>query len=174
MRGQFTKEMLLQFCGTIKATVRDCGPPTHTVLALEADTALEADRATRIGRLEILKNNLNLDNILGLELNCDPDFFLETLLICVKNDVVSHQSFVRKRKKEKIEWLRKQVEIKKKERDTAEKFETLTRLETNLNNIMDADMRADLEWYRYFEVINNEKMTPRFLSLAKVDKKRTP
>jgi hypothetical protein len=32
-------------------------------------------------------------------------------------------------------------------------------------------MRKELENYRYFDIINNEKMTPRFLSLAKVEKK---
>jgi hypothetical protein len=47
-------------------------------------------------------------------------------------------------------------------------------LESQLEKIVDTIMRKELENYRYFDIINNEKMTPRFLSLAKVEKKQNP
>jgi hypothetical protein len=44
-------------------------------------------------------------------------------------------------------------------------------LERDLNVLLDLDMRADLERYRHFDIINLEKMSPRFLSISKQSKK---
>jgi hypothetical protein len=40
--------------------------------------------------------------------------------------------------------------------------------ERELNNLLDLEMRAELENYRHFDIIHNEQISPRFLALAKI------
>jgi hypothetical protein len=105
--GRFNKNELLQFCGRVKQQIRECGPPLETICGLEPDALAIEERQAKIGRLEILKNHLDPDIIQRSPVNVSPAIFLETLLITVKNDVVNHQSFVRKKK------LKKWISLKK-------------------------------------------------------------
>jgi hypothetical protein len=66
-------------------------------------------------RLEILKNSLNLDTLEGVQLNCTPDLFLETLFNSVKNDTISHQAFIKKTKRKKVTDLKNKIENLKKQ-----------------------------------------------------------
>jgi hypothetical protein len=167
--GRFEKQNLLTFCGRIRETIRSCGPPPESILGLEVSVEHFASRRAKIGRLEVLKNNLDLDTIERLPLTCNPVILLETLLSNVKNEVISHQVFIKRAKNEKIVWLKKKLaEVKSSENPDCDE---INNLERKLDSIMDSDMRSDLEKYRYFELLNSEKMTPRFLSLAKKENK---
>jgi hypothetical protein len=95
--GRFSKNDMLQFCGRIRQQIRECGPPPETICGLDPDILVQEERQTKIGRITILKNHLDPDVIQHIPLNVAPDIFLETLLITVKNDVVSHQAFLRKK-----------------------------------------------------------------------------
>jgi hypothetical protein len=168
--GRFNKNELLQFCGRVKLQIRECGPPLETICGLEPDALAIEERQAKIGRLEILKNHLDPDIIQRLPVNVSPATFLETLLITVKNDVVSHQSFVRKKKIEKIDFIKKRLSVLKAE--PFPDYGAIFAMESQLEKINDSAMRKEMERYRYFDILNNEKMTPRFLSLAKLEKNR--
>jgi spore coat protein CotF len=43
----------------------------------------------------------------------------------------------------------------------------LKKLEADLINLQDAEMKEEIEKFRHFDTINNEKITPEFLKLAK-------
>jgi hypothetical protein len=44
----------------------------------------------------------------------------------------------------------------------------ILKLETLLNSYQDAEMSQELEKFRHYELVNNEKITPEFLKLAKI------
>jgi exonuclease III len=167
--GRFTTEELLGFCGRTKALIRQCGPPLEYIIGLEITQNIIVTRANCLTRLQILKNSLNIPEVENIQLNCDPDVFFETLMLNLKNEVISHQSFMRKKKFEKIENLKKEIIILKDNYILNENL--ILEKELLLNNMVDIEMRQQLSRHKNFELINDEKMTPRFLTLARVSKK---
>jgi exonuclease III len=168
--GRFNRDDLLQFCGRLRVQIRECGPPVESICGIDPTAEATAARQDKVGRLSILKNNLDLDSIVRSPLVVEHDIFLDILLINVKNEVVSHQSFIRKKRIEKLEWLQKRIKTLKNEPDPD--MDAIFLAETQLDKIQDSEMREELEKFRFFDIINDEKMTPRFLSLAKVDKSK--
>jgi hypothetical protein len=53
------------------------------------------------------------------------------------------------------------------QQDNANTDEIIT-TERELNLIGDMEMWSELERYRHFNILNNEKMSPRFISLSKI------
>jgi exonuclease III len=167
--GRYTRNQLLEVCGRIKMLIRECGPRPELILGNNLNEIDIDNRARKIDRLAVLKNWLNLPVFESCELSCDADVFFEILLLNLKNEVVSHQSYMRKCKMEKMAELKKNIQILK-ENYIPNEEEILSK-EKSLNNIADLEMRGEMEKYRYFDVINSEKMTPRFLTLSKINKK---
>jgi exonuclease III len=170
--GRLNKQAMLETCGTIKAIIRDCGPPPELITGTDVTIELIETRNRKIDRLQVLKNHLDLNILENLNLTCSYTNFFETLFINVKNETVSHQSFMRKCKLSKISELKNKLQ-KLKENYIANENEIFT-LECRLNKIVDAEMRSAMEKFRNFDIINGEKMTPRFLTLANVSKKHVP
>jgi hypothetical protein len=56
-------------------------------------------------------------------------------------------------------------------RDTVANAGAIKTIEGDLNILVDTEMRAELESYRHYDILHNEQMTPRFLSLSKIKKK---
>jgi hypothetical protein len=96
----------LNTCGTIRRLIRECGPPAE-LCSGEVDPEAAAKRERTKNRLQVLTGTLKINELEQIMLNCEPDVFMETLLINIKNDTISHQSFVRKTKKSKILDLKK-------------------------------------------------------------------
>jgi hypothetical protein len=94
---------------------------------------------------------------------------METMLNNIRNETVSHQIFMRKAKLSKMEWLRNRIRTLKKEYIVNQ--DGILNLERELNLLSDLEMRAELEKFRHFDILNGEKMTPRFLALTKINKK---
>jgi hypothetical protein len=94
---------------------------------------------------------------------------METLLNNVKNETVSHQTFMRKAKIKKLIWIKKRIcDLKT---DFAANTDEIFAQEKELNLLMDIEMRSELENFRHYDILNGEKMTPRFLALTKINKK---
>jgi exonuclease III len=167
--NEVNTQILLNTCGTIKALIRDCGPPLE--LRSDSNYTEEDQRARerKVTRLQVLINMLDTPALENLNLLCSPDILMETLLLSLKNEVISHQSFIRKKKLEKITNLKKKLDQLKK--NTAENMDEISRLERDLNNLMDLEMRGELSKFGTYEILNAEKMTPRFLTLSKATKK---
>jgi hypothetical protein len=77
---------------------------------------------------------------------------------------------MRKSKRQKITQLRKNIDLEKK--DYLGNFDNISRSEIELNALEDAEMRKKLQSFKNFEILNTEKMTPRFLTLANISKKQ--
>jgi exonuclease III len=165
-----SRDALLNICGTIKNLIRECGPPVHLCIGSDDTENKKIMRDRFLVRLQVLSYSVPLQAIENINLNCDALIFMETLLLNVKNEVTSHQSFMRKLKRQKINQLRKNIDIEK--RDYLGNFDNISRSEIELNALEDAEMRKKLQSFKNFEILNTEKMTPRFLTLANISKKQ--
>jgi hypothetical protein len=167
--GRFDKEYLLSLCGRIKLLIRECGPPPELITGIELTVDMVEAHNNKITRLLIMKSSLNVAEIETIPITCQADVFLVTLLISVKNEVVSLQSFMRKQKLKKISSLKSTLEILKK--NYVQNLDEILTKENSLNKLIDNEMRLEMEKFRHFDIINMEKMTPRFLALSRASKK---
>jgi hypothetical protein len=87
-------------------------------------------------------------------------------MISVKNDVISHQSFMRKTKLNMISALKKELANLKS--DYLANSIRIQEQEARLCSLIDHEMRMELEKYRHYDILNMEKISPRFLTLAKI------
>jgi hypothetical protein len=116
-----------------------------------------------------LKNNMdllpNLETLQTYNLSCSSDTFLEILIMSVKNSSLAHQHDFFKIKNAKKIMLENKLRQLKKEfhANTAE----ILRTERDLKKVTEGGMREEVLRMRNFEQLNNEKITPYFLSLAK-------
>jgi hypothetical protein len=93
------------------------------------------------------------------------DLFMEGLINNVRNSVISHQNFVFKNAKKSRRDLESKLKVL--HSDPALNLEEIIELENSLNRLVDSELRHELSKYSGFEVLNSEKITPFFLSLAK-------
>jgi hypothetical protein len=129
----------------------------------------EADNNDIIMLRNSIKNNLELlpsiEQLQLLEINCSKDVFLETLIMAVKNSSLSHHHSFFKIRNARKKFLEKQLAILK-QNFNANSGEIL-RCECDLNRAVEEETREEILKMRDFEQLNNEKITPYFLSLAK-------
>jgi hypothetical protein len=101
----------------------------------------------------------------SLALSCDDKSFFETLIMTIKNVTLSAQHFFYKLKNKTKDTLKKQlIELKK---NYSGNQEEIFRLEARLSNVVDSELRDELSLHRNFEKLNDEKITPYFMSLAR-------
>jgi exonuclease III len=116
-----------------------------------------------------IKNNLellpSLDDLQNMEISCDKDTFLEILIMAVKNSSLAHQHSYFKVRNAKRIFRENKIKNLKKNFD-ANSGEIL-RAERDLNAIVESDAREEISKMKNFEHLNNEKITPYFLALAK-------
>jgi hypothetical protein len=163
------KQNLIAICGNIRNLIHECSPPLEYILGEQITIEKKNVRARKIVRIEFLAGTLNLHQIENLNLTTEPDVMMEILLNNVRNDVISHQSFISKTKKQKMAGMFKLInELKG---DFTRNEVTIFNLEKELNLLTDLDIRSELERFRHFDILHTEKMSPRFLALAKINKK---
>jgi hypothetical protein len=163
------RQLLINTCGIIRALIREAGP-SFEIRAEDGFTEEDLEsRSRKLVRLQILTNSLNIGMLENIRLTTTPDVFMETLLLNVKNDVISHQTFIRKKKFEKIASLKKNIERLKTNFDI--NSELIWQKEQELNLLTDIELRKELQKFSSYEILNTEKMTPRFLSLSKATNK---
>jgi len=136
----------------------------------EAEDGFDQTRADRITVTKnAIKNNLdllpNLDELQNMEINCERDIFLEILIMAVKNSSLAHQHSFFMVRNARRNFLDKKLTSLKNNFD-ANSGEIL-RAERDLNRIVESDAREEILKMKNFEHLNNEKITPYFLSLAK-------
>ncbi len=116
-----------------------------------------------------IQNNLNtlpsIELLQNFELNCPRDTFLEILIIAVKTSSLAHQhDFFKIRNAKRKLHEKKIINLKKDFNANAGK---ILRCERDLNKVTEDEMREEVLKMQDFEKLNNEKITPYFLSLAK-------
>ena len=156
----------LQSLGTINRLLNDI-QKLEIKMVLEGFTEID-DLSVRGKRAEI---NLIFEDLPDLEFfenlpcNHNPSVFFETLSNCIRNNVLSHQSYIFKSKKLKKEKISKNLaELK---RNFDQNTNEILRLERTLSDLAESEIKDELLHFKRFECLNNEKITPYFLKLAK-------
>ncbi len=106
----------------------------------------------------------------NLDLTAQPDIFFETLAITLKNEALSFQSHFYNSKNATKKSLRDQ--IKNLKSNYAQNRDIIFDLEMQLSTIVELELKYELSTVKNFERLNDEKITPFFLKLAK-NQKRT-
>ncbi len=121
------------------------------------------------GLRRAIKNSLDLmpsiEALQMYDLSCNRSVFLEILIIAIKSSSLSHQHDFFKIKNAKKKYL--ETKIKNLKKDFQNNIAEILRTERELNRVADDEMREEVLRMRNFEYLNNEKITPYFLSLAK-------
>ena len=162
------KTVLLQKVGTARALVREIGADDALLPAGARNAEDLLKRETKIGELNQLIDELDVSNLQHLDLNVSGDIFLEYLINCIRNDLVSYQTFISKTFNDTKNNLIEQLNCCK----SSEFLDAvlLRNLEKNLNELIDLEMKNEFEKYRKFELLNSEKITPYFIKMAKCAK----
>jgi hypothetical protein len=98
-------------------------------------------------------------------MNCSRDVFLEILIIAFKSSSLSHQHNFFKIENARKKFLEKHI-TNLKNNFNANSGKIL-RCERNILRVVEDDVREEILKMRDFEHLNNEKLTPYFLALAK-------
>jgi len=125
--------------------------------------ALNAELSLGIERLP------NLDFFEHLELDCELDVFFETLAFILKNAALSFQSSFFKIKNQRKNRIRKDIKLLKE--NYANNSNEIFEKESELSNLIDIELKEELSLIKNFERLNDEKITPYFLNLAKTPQK---
>jgi exonuclease III len=150
---RFEKDILLRRVGRLKKLIRDAG-----------NTDTKDQREVLLGQINALKAGLNVSLMSEYILDPDPHLFMETLIFMVKNELISHQAFLAKKHKAKKIEIGKELNILK--LNYRANFDRINLLERDLNLLLDSEMEEAMNTYSIFDNLNNEKITPAFLSIA--------
>jgi hypothetical protein len=115
--------------------------------------------------LDLFEQLPRLDFFEQLVLSCNSVSFFETLIMSIKNVTLSQQHFFHKAKNSKKNNLQKSISELKREYITNQV--TIFELENTLTELIEGDLRDELRLMRNFEQLNDEKITPYFMALAK-------
>ena len=144
--------------------IREANNGSSDLLTLQ----IEGKRAELRENLENLPSTEFLDN---LTLEPSPDIFLETLILCVKNNALLEQrrsiAVNNVRKNELIAKVKSLKKLSPADRDV----NAIIRAEAALTSHVEKELKIELENYRKFEILNSEKITPHFMSMVKSSNK---
>jgi hypothetical protein len=112
------------------------------------------DRVLR--EADLCKDDIDLPRLQVARLDPDLDIFFETLLGMIKNELVSYQAYAGKVAHRLIENLKSEIANAKNDPDP--EHEVIFGKEQVLNNLIDTQMRAEIEKYKIFDVRNEEKL----------------
>jgi exonuclease III len=160
-----SREALLQSIGQLKLILFNLGlhwtdRPGDEVTEDEAST-----RERLLDRARYILVNLDTRVLENAEINCDPDVFMEVLVNNVRNDTCSYQSYFMNEKKKKFQ--EGIASLRNLKSNYVRNLDRIRDLEKKLNDAVDMELRADLERFYLFEHIESEKVSPKFLQLAK-------
>jgi hypothetical protein len=161
----FDKQNLLRRLGTARANLREAGPdPSYRDYeGLSQEFLLH--RSGLIAGIKAMLDDISTERLFDSVLTVDDGLFLETLINNIRNDVVGYQNFIEKTKKKSLIMLKDKIERLKK--DFNANTDEIHELECKLNVRIDLHMRSELEKHHLFDILNNERISPVFLKLAK-------
>jgi hypothetical protein len=121
---------------------------------------IEGKRGEIRGNLENLPS---MEFLNSLTLTHTPDIFLETLILCVKNNALLEQRRLIKVKNLKKSDLISRVKSLKKVNFEERDNNAIFRAEAALSNFIEKELKNELENYKKFELLNAERITPHFM-----------
>ena len=161
---------LVQQCldnlGQIDRLLRDI--QNREILLIEGGSDPDNDVTLAAWRADV---NLRFDEMPPLEFfenlptSVTPDLLLQTLTCCIKNRVLSHQSFVFKKKAARKRQLSDRISQLKLNFD--QNCTSILETERLLSDVVEYELKEELSFYKNFECLNSEKITPHFMNLVK-------
>ena len=115
--------------------------------AKRAEINLLFDDLPQLSYFENLKNNVS------------ADIFFETLICCIKNNVLSHQTRIIKLRNLKKKNISETINNLKREFNF--NSQTILRLERELSEIVESELKEELALYKNYECINNSSIYHR-------------
>jgi hypothetical protein len=153
----YQKRILLEHIGLINHKLN-----LVNKIGLENENAL-------LEALDLLETFPDPDFFNQIPKECDDQIFFEVLIMYLKIRVLSEQKKIFDKKNAKKERLRKRLlELKN---NFAINALEIFRLEKELENAVESDIREEVSSMNIFDRLTSEKMTPYFLKLAKGSKK---
>jgi hypothetical protein len=110
----------------------------------------------------------DIDVLTRLELVPSDEFFLESLLSCVKGSLIGYQTWFKRMETAKKSKLI--IDLNELKANYDENANEILTLENILNDIVHRNVQAKVTTMKIFECLNAEKPTPMFLNLAKKSK----
>jgi hypothetical protein len=147
-------ETTLSNCGTVRQLLRDAGPDKSYYYNELTAEKLQI-RINNLACINSIMDMLDLTLVHNFQLSISEDLFMEVLLNNLRNEITSYQAFIEKFKNQEFQSLLEQL----KATTDPEKADRLEFKLTQLHKLLHSNI---------YDVINNEKMTPQFLKLAKI------
>ena len=142
---------------------------------LKIELAMDGNVQWPLHGATIEQNLQNIENLIdglpeieffeNLTLECGRDIFFEVLIMTIKNSALSFQSLHYKLLNIKKTKIKKQLLDLK--RNYSENSHEIKMGELELSHILDDELKKELSLVKNFERLNDEKITPYFLNLAK-------
>jgi exonuclease III len=164
-RERVVKNRLLTLLGTARRYLRNAGPDKNFYFLDFQDQHEYDSRQTNLRECRQILNSNDINDIANLNVNIQHDIFFEMILNHVKNDLLSYQSFLNKflfREKRVLSEL-----ISTLKNNHILNFQEIGDAEKKLQRISEQEIETALELHPAFEHLNGEKMSPKFLKLAK-------
>ena len=155
----FNKIESLMNIGRIWNYLRLAGP----AIELGEDDKLH-NRLVYLEDIRIILLRFNVNELQEMPLIVSNDLFMETLLLCVKNEVCSYQNFIFKKLAERKKYLIGEINALKNLNNVP--CERQHFLEKELNTVFENEILSKLEKSSLFDYLHNEKISPIFLKLA--------
>ncbi len=164
------KEMISRKLGIILSEIANI---QNLKLSISQGTIPVPEINLALNRIELMTTRISnvfadlpsLDFFESLPLSCEPDTFFETLAIHLKNEALSFQAHFYQNKNAKKKNLRERIQALKQEYNINK--DQIFNLECQLSTIIDLELKDELALVKNFERLNDEKITPYFLQLAK-------
>jgi len=170
-----TKKMIgvgLAELGHVRGLIRCAGPDDRHLLHNPRNENEKSEREYLFHEIHEIVSLINWDAIYDLALDIEDDLFLEYFINVIRNEVISFQSHIFKVKNKEISEI--ELELATLKNDYLVNAARIKILEQRLNSYSDTLMKNEIIKFKIFENLNNEKITPFFIKLAKCsDKSQT-
>jgi hypothetical protein len=152
----------LAICGNVRQILKNIGPDPGYYLDLSEECLMRRDEG--VSEIRRLMREYPIELLYNFDLSVGDDIFLEVLLNNFRNDVTSYQAFINKFKFD----IKNQLTSKIRYACETENWTEADLLEDKLTKLNEQILRDRLTNSNLFDILNNEKMTPMFLKLAKI------
>lgn len=166
----FLRRETLENIGLIAMKLRDINKKKFRV-ARGDGTGTENEDISRLrDEIDFIFRNIpDIDFFNDLEINCSPDVFFESLVMTVRDETLNEQArFFRIRNCRKTNLQR---EISNLKTDYENNRNLIFEKENELSLVIENEIRDEISSIKSFETMNNERMTPFFLKMAKSSSK---
>jgi len=160
-------EVLLGSIGRIAALLLDI--QNIEIRCAENGTVNDLDDlliAGKCAEIQLIFEELpDLNFFENLCLGCGPDVFFQTLINCIKNNTLAHQAHIFRLRGTRKKLLENRIAGLK--HNFNENSAIILQNERELSDIVESELKKELQHYKKFESLNNEKITPYFMNLVK-------